>query len=1013
MGFVSLHGVLHYSHMPTTSDTSIFDEQYRRLNPQQRQAVDTVDGPVMVFAGPGTGKTQILSLRIANIVRTTDTPADAILALTFTESAAGNMRKRLARMMGSHAYEVHVHTFHGLAQKLITEHPESFPRIMGSQLATDVDKLRIVESLLRSHMGVYIRWYDSYTAYVDGVLSAIDTLKREHISPAQLLRHVTDAQTDFDRIDDLHHEKGVHKGKMKSDYVNLKKQIEKNLELVSLYERFDAAMREAKLYDFTDMITELVNVCESDPEFLLGLQEEYQYILVDEYQDTNNVQNRIVELVGSFHDNPNIFVVGDDKQSVYRFQGASPEYFYGFHAKYPNATIIHLSSNYRSNQSVLDIAHALLPGPVQLQSYAERQPVQAQLSIYPDTGSELYGVVQGVSSLIQAGTPAEEIAVLTRTNTDGAIIASELSRAGISNCLESDIDILQSPIIRHIIATFQVIKDPHNNVALSRMLYTPWCTIPSIDVARIVRSSSQKKTTTMVDLLSDGLELKKVGVTKPKLCMTFADRIMNWHVSAQIDHASVVFQSVIDGLGIFNYLQSNQLASDIAALQVLFNDVVGFVHTSEGGTFREYVEYLDTLESHGKKLKLTVQGGRTGSVRIMTAHRSKGLEFDHVYIPMLVDGKWGNRPNRDVIKILDRVFDGVPGNESNGDERRLLFVALTRARSALHLSYAERSGEGRELVPSQFISQLDANHITSVDVSDLVEQYQTDLLQRQLAVPSITTDTQKEFHEYILSLFESRPIAATHLNNFLADPWEYICKNLIRIPELQSANLMYGTAVHYAIEQLYKSASQGEVLNSEGFVQVFRTRLGREPVADADYLRLCAQAERTLPLWYQEHDGIWETRGFSEFRINGVVLPSADVTLSGALDRFEFVGNSDSRVRVIDFKTGKSKSRNDIIGATKTSDGNYYRQLQFYKLLLRYFREGAYQLDDAVLHFVEPKESGQFVVERFTIDEAEIDELELFLQHMAQYIRSGEYWQHAPDPKKCNFIQLVDKIRNG
>jgi len=317
---------------------------------------------VIVIAGPGTGKTQILTLRIASILRKTDVPPDAVLALTFTEAGVSAMRKRLISIMGSPAYRVGIFTFHGFCNDVIKCFPEEFPRIIGSTNVSDIDKIVIIKELIEKTSLKLLKPYGDTFYYLDPVRKKISELKRENISPNELELRIKNNELRFKNIPDLLHEKGVYEGKMKGKYEAMRKSIEKNKELLKLYRAYENVLAERKLYDYEDMILEVIRALEKKEDFRLRLQEEYQYILADEHQDANNAQNKLLELLTSFHDDPNLFIVGDEKQAIYRFQGASLENFLYFKKKFPSAREIILEENYRSTQTILDAAHNVMFG---------------------------------------------------------------------------------------------------------------------------------------------------------------------------------------------------------------------------------------------------------------------------------------------------------------------------------------------------------------------------------------------------------------------------------------------------------------------------------------------------------------------------------------------------------------------------------------------------------------------------------------------------------------------------
>ena len=250
-----------------------YDELYKQLNKEQRIAVDAIEGPVMVIAGPGTGKTQILTLRIANILLKTQIEPENILALTFTESGVASMRKRLADMIGSPAYRVAISTFHGFANDVIQNHPDAFPHIIGAHSSTDMEQIDIMRAVIEQSKLKLLKPFGDRYHYVKPARSAIKDLKKEGISPTDLVELIKNEKTAFDAIDDLYYDKGAHKGKMKGKYQEQRDDIERNAELAILYAGYQDELKARKLYDYEDMLMEVMNALAKDEQLLLTLQE--------------------------------------------------------------------------------------------------------------------------------------------------------------------------------------------------------------------------------------------------------------------------------------------------------------------------------------------------------------------------------------------------------------------------------------------------------------------------------------------------------------------------------------------------------------------------------------------------------------------------------------------------------------------------------------------------------------------------------------------------------------------
>ena len=358
-----------------------FELLYKRLNLEQKKAVDTIEGPVMVIAGPGTGKTEILTLRIANIINKTQIEAENILALTFTESGAASMKKRLISIMGSKAYQVNINTFHGFCNKIIQDYPEYFENIAGFINIDEVKQIEILKQVLDSLKLEHLVTFNNNYFYLREIKSSIEELKKESITYLELRDIAEKSKQDFENNEDNYNSKTK---KIKSQVSQYYKTICKNIELSYIFEKYQELMNRSSYYDYADMIIEVLNTFKKDNDLLLIIQEQYQYFLVDEYQDTNTSQNKILELLCNFHKNPNVFIVGDPKQAIFRFQGASIHNFDYFKSLYPSAVIIDLINNYRSSQLILDSAFYLINRDKQLKSCVkqENQKIQIYVIIY-------------------------------------------------------------------------------------------------------------------------------------------------------------------------------------------------------------------------------------------------------------------------------------------------------------------------------------------------------------------------------------------------------------------------------------------------------------------------------------------------------------------------------------------------------------------------------------------------------------------------------------------------------
>jgi len=989
-----------------TPTPKLFQEYYKQLNPEQKNAVDMIEGPVMVIAGPGTGKTQILTLRIANILQQTDTPPEAVLALTFTESGVVSMRKRLAEIIGSAAYRVVITTFHGFCNDIIRSYPEEFPHIIGSESITEIEQIEIMQQVIDTASIMELRPFGDRFYYLKPAIQIVNTLKQEGISPERFRVLIDAEEKTFSAIDDLYYEKGAYKGKMKGMYQDQLKHLKRNVELATLYAAYQKSLRDNKLYDYSDMIMEVVAMLERNPDLLLTLQEKYLYFLVDEHQDTNNSQNRILELIASYHDNPNLFVVGDEKQAIFRFQGASLENFHYFKNLYKGAQIIDLQHNYRSTQTILDVAASLMKrGELKAHSTYSEQKIALYEFTTPDV--EQYFLAKSIADKIASGTKPEEIAILYRDNADAMPIALMLEKVGIPFAIESDQNLLRDEDIQKLLYILRAVKTFGEPGALLKMLHVDFLKIEPLDIYKVAEYSRAQRMNPY-DIIKSDKELKATKVVGVKSLIDLYTKLSSWKTASTNRGAAETFETIVRDSGFLNYILSSPDAFEkIEKVRTLFDQIKGLVQAHRDYTLDQFLSYLDMLQEHEVLVKNKLITRNSGNVRLMTAHRSKGLEFEYVYLANMYDGHWGNRRRIGHFKIPKSAFALSSAsliNETldNEDERNLLYVALTRAKKEVALCYARQGYNGREQLPSQFMQEIDQNLIIEGD-NQIYEKAFLKEKEILFARPAITKPGVKD-KEFLNQLFQKYGLSVTALNNYLECPWRYFYVNLLRIPEAPNKHLAYGNAVHSALREFFDCWVQGEDRGSEFLIKRFKESLFHQPITQGDYDEALAKGAQALAGYYTKYCSTWSKNIRNEFKIDGIEL-APDVRLNGTIDRLEIL-DSAGKVNVVDYKTGKPLSRNQIEGATATSDGNYKRQLVFYNLLLNRFDDGKYRLQQGIIDFIEPDTKGNFKREAFSIDSKEVNDLEEQVIAVAGEIMNLDFWEKGCKEKDCEYCKL-------
>ena len=992
-----------------TTETN-FTKNLESLNSKQREAVETIEGPVMVIAGPGTGKTQILTLRIANILAKTDTPADSILALTFTESAAANMRRRLVNLIGSRGYYVTIGTFHSFCNTLIQEYPENYEELIGGKNATEVSRISIIREILDLESYNHIKPFGDKYFYVRDILALIKNLKNEGVSEKVFTQITREATDSLEKREDKHHLTGAHAGKIKGEYQKQLKDSQKNSELGRIYEKYQEVLREKKLYDFEDMILETIRAFETKAEFLREIQEKFQYLLVDEHQDTNGAQNRILELICDFYPNPNLFVVGDEKQAIFRFQGANLDNFLYFQKKYPSVKLVNLEDSYRSTQAILDSAQDLIEknqtvifSP--LRAITKEVGEKIQVCAFETPEGEGMFIVDKIKLLLKNEIKPEQIAVLYRENKDARLIADLLNKAGLVYVIESESNVLDDPDIKKLNLIFGAISEFGNDEKLIEALHIDFLDIDPLDIYQL-SDTLARENRSLHKILDDSEGLKNLRVNNPDQLNKIYQLFKKWNKKSHNEDFIKLFEMVVNESGFLTHLiQHEHYLQKIDKLSSLFREIKKTADNHRAYSLREYLEHLDILKTHGLSLQSKSATTRN-AIRLMTAHRAKGLEFSTVFIIKAVDGHWGNKRHFDKFKIPFKTNVNIDEIEKNEDERRLFYMCLTRAKRHVFVTYSTKNEEGRDQIPSQFLGEIRAELKTETLGGDFDRKFLENraVLFDTSKVKNATPDNQELF----IQIFEKRGLSVSALNNYLTCPWKYFYLNLLRIPRSKNKSQMFGTAVHFALKNFFDAKRGGKLVTVPSILFSFENALSREPLTKTDFEETLSYGKKILEKYYNFYQNSWNYNTINEFAIKGVMLEN--IRLTGKLDKIEITENS-KHVILVDYKTKEPESRNQVLGLTKNSTGDYKRQLIFYKLLLELKPEKTWEMDAGVIDFIEPNPRGIFKREFFEIQKSEVDELKGIIQKAVYSIRNLEFWNTRCSKKDCKYCGLRDLMR--
>jgi len=977
--------------MPKT--TADFESTYARLNVAQKQAVDTIEGPVLVLAGPGTGKTQVLTARIANILKQTDADPGSILALTFTEAATKEMRERLIKLIGEDGYYVKVCTFHGFCSDVISENPDRFSRPAGMQNITDLEKVQVIQELLEKGQFRLLKPIGDPLFYLPFILSAISDLKREGFTFSKYSELVSVLQDEFEiKKDEL----------SKTARLEQEKLVNKNIDLLEIYGKYQQRLKDFGRFDFDDMINWVVESFETDADFLLGYQERFQYILVDEYQDTNSSQNRLIFALSSYWgEQANVFAVGDPNQSIYRFQGASKENIMQFQKRFPLYTKIVLDQNYRSTKRILNSSAELLK-ETSLDTNISLPSKKIRVAKFSSAVFEDDFIVKSIQAKIKNGIEPENIAVIAKENKDIDNLVNLFKAKKIPYKLAAGVDVLSTPYINQFLKILKVttkLQGPIDDIDLFTVLNYPCFELNPLSIFKTARTAHQNREALTDTLLDDHPDLDDNVVSVFR-------QLISWNSKAGSHTLPEMFEMILQESGLLTHLLAlPQALIELNRFNTLFEDAKNQSVAFPGLDLFGYVANLTLMEENRIKLEEKILVGNDNAVTLTTAHKSKGLEWRVVYIYRFADSHWGNKTRREMIKLAPGIinFEDLDKEDKNAEERRLFYVAMTRSKQYLYLMGAtEYDNSAKMVFPAMFLGDLPNRDLVWLNTKKYSRKTEEVLSDRLTPKTDVLVEGEGEYLQELLKSFKLSPTA---LNSYLECPYKFKLDNLYRIPRTKAPAMCFGTAVHHALENLYQNLNNtGEIVSQEDFILDFEVALRQEIMTDNDYNDRLNHGRMILAGYYDHYKKEFERCLFTE-KSFGTSLTSqihlGDIPLTGKADRIDETNKEDKHVRFVDYKTGKVRTRGEIEGTTKTSDGGYFRQLTFYRLLADLDKSFPHKVIQTELDFIEPDSKGEYHRERFNITEEHVENLKTLIADTMKKIRSLDFGR-TDDLSKCD-----------
>jgi DNA helicase-2/ATP-dependent DNA helicase PcrA len=1018
-----------------------FNQIYSLLNAEQKKAVDTLEGPVMVIAGPGTGKTQILSARIGKILLETDTKPENILCLTYTDAGVVAMRKRLLGFIGADSYKVNIYTFHAFCNDIIQDNLSLFEKTSLDPIS-ELESIELFKDLIDAFPKNHPlkRYRGDVYFEINNLKLLFSNMKKEGWTPDQINTAVSAYINDLPAREEFIYQrayKQFKKGDVKQN--KLDEAAEKMLKLqaaVNEFDHFQELMKKRNRYDFDDMINWVLKEFKENKTLLSRYQEQYQYILVDEYQDTSGTQNNLVELLTGFWEQPNIFVVGDDDQSIYRFQGANIENMEQFAGKHADSLLtIVLSNNYRSTQPILDISKTLIDRNeerlVKKIDGLSKNLVAANTAIntiktlptiteYETQQQEMIHLTVEVGSLLEKGLDPGKIAIIFKENKYGEALSAYFKQKKIPVYSKRNLNILQIPLAQKIILVLKYLAAEHDipyggDEMLFEILHFDWLEIEPIEIAKISSAVADKRfadeKTSIRKYIYDKVNLPprdlfSTPIKGLKQATDALEALIGDVPNTTLQH---LFETLIQKMRVLNFImKSPDKHWHLQVLTGLFNFIKEETSRNPTLKLQELVTVIELMEKENLSLPLVQVSGSDKGVNLLTAHGSKGLEFEYVFIVGANASFWEKkRKPGGGYTMPDTLFASQPTHTDNEELRRLFYVAITRAEKQLTISYSSYKSDGKALEPSMFIAEIQEEHhlpvVKVVVPVETISEFSALAFEEELK-PEI----EKIEAEFITRILDKFVMNVTALNNYLKCPLQFYFNNLVRVPSGKSEATEFGSAVHEALQGLFQQMQENEQFPpKEQFIHYFEKYMQRhrENFTKAQYNRRMEYGGVVLSNYYDTYINEWNKIVVVERTIKNVVVNG--VPLKGKLDKIEFSGKA---ANVVDYKTGDiERAKEKLLPPNDKypNGGDYWRQAVFYKILVDNYDQKNWQVISSEFDFIEPDKKKEYQKVKLTITPEDITTVTHQITTVWEKIQQRDFYTGCgkSDCHWCGFVK--------
>jgi len=888
------------------------------LNKAQQEAVDYIDGPLLIVAGAGTGKTRVVTEKIAKLINDEKAKPEEILAITFTDKAAAEMEERVDEQLALGYVDIQISTFHAFCQRILEEHAIDIGLSNQFRLLTETESWLLFREHLKDFDLDYYRPLGNPSKHIHELLKHFSKCKDELISPEEYLEYAEGIQLDTGSVE-----------------IEERNRI---IELGKCYHQYNQLLLDNACLDFADLIYYTVKLLEKRPKIKEKLQKRFKFILVDEFQDVNWSQYKLVSLLA---ENSQLTVVGDDDQSIYSFRGASVSNIMQFKEDYKGAKEIVLNENYRSKQQILDASYTLVQNnnPDRLeaklnidkkliaQGYEEdKKETPVEHKHFASLEDEIRWVVEQIAETKEKNSELswDDFAILIRANNAASPFMEALAAACIPYEFLAASGLYKQPIVIDAINFFSAIENKNNSTAYFRLMQLPFLALSQSDEQKIVYYA-KKKSISYYEALKRAREyfVSEEGV---KICEQIISLVHEGMKQKRTEKPTRMLLNFMESSGYFAYIareeeQGNpEVIRQIYQLKQFFTVLEKYEQTVADAHVMNFLDHYYNVVDAGDSGALYQVNDTPDSVNILTVHSSKGLEYKYVFIVNAVEGRFPTQRRGKGIEVPEALIkEHLPeGDIHYQEERRLFYVAMTRAKEKLFLTSADNYGGVRKKKISRFVFESNQEKETIVEVEKgegLLADFQFKKIKVQ-EKGELVYDIPKAFSFSQISLYQRCP-------------YQYKLSYILNIPKKGNPALSFGNSIHNTLHEFYKkvqefnSAKQDSLFGGM-FEEVKAAEQSNIKVPSVDDL-LALYDEKWIDDWYankaQREDyykkGKKILKKFYEDNIGKWTVPVAleswfkmrigDFFVQGRIDRID--QDDEGALHIIDYKTGKTKEK--------------------------------------------------------------------------------------------------------